>query len=208
MSETSSHPPIPAGWYPHPTMVNTVRYWDGSKWTDQIAPDSTCEPTLTGPPASATQESADGELVRRIKDAKRWTWIVPFVGMMKARKIKQVAPSVGQSVFKRATILQVIYTVVLILLLLVGGKVLIASDYPSAEIERDLIRKNNSGTQETTRLTGSTFPLMKSADCEAIRDIEIGATSDCKVQFDDGTRFSWRVEIVDTAGSIEDYQIP
>jgi hypothetical protein len=28
----------PAGWYPHPSMAGTQRYWDGGKWTDHIAP--------------------------------------------------------------------------------------------------------------------------------------------------------------------------
>jgi len=28
----------PAGWYPHPSMANTLRYWDGQRWTDQVAP--------------------------------------------------------------------------------------------------------------------------------------------------------------------------
>lgn len=31
---------IPAGWYPHPSMADTQRYWDGQKWTDHIAPTS------------------------------------------------------------------------------------------------------------------------------------------------------------------------
>jgi hypothetical protein len=28
----------PAGWYPHPSMADTQRYWDGQKWTEDIAP--------------------------------------------------------------------------------------------------------------------------------------------------------------------------
>lgn len=28
----------PAGWYPHPTMADTLRYWDGDAWTEHIAP--------------------------------------------------------------------------------------------------------------------------------------------------------------------------
>jgi len=28
----------PAGWYAHPTMAGTQRYWDGERWTDNIAP--------------------------------------------------------------------------------------------------------------------------------------------------------------------------
>ncbi len=34
----SSKPKAPAGWYPHPTMAATRRYWDGEAWTDNIAP--------------------------------------------------------------------------------------------------------------------------------------------------------------------------
>lgn len=30
----------PAGWYPDSSMVNTVRYWDGLEWTDDVAPAS------------------------------------------------------------------------------------------------------------------------------------------------------------------------
>lgn len=26
------------GWYPHPSMAQTQRYWDGEHWTDQVAP--------------------------------------------------------------------------------------------------------------------------------------------------------------------------
>jgi hypothetical protein len=28
----------PAGWYAHPTMAATQRYWDGEQWTENIAP--------------------------------------------------------------------------------------------------------------------------------------------------------------------------
>lgn len=31
-------PKAPAGWYKHPSMVDTQRYWDGEAWTDKIAP--------------------------------------------------------------------------------------------------------------------------------------------------------------------------
>lgn len=28
----------PAGWYPDPTRAQTQRYWDGSTWSDHVAP--------------------------------------------------------------------------------------------------------------------------------------------------------------------------
>jgi hypothetical protein len=28
----------PPGWYPDETMSATQRYWDGQRWTDQVAP--------------------------------------------------------------------------------------------------------------------------------------------------------------------------
>ena len=43
-----TEPAIPAGWYAHPTMADTQRYWDGHAWTDHIAPGA--------PPWQRTQE--------------------------------------------------------------------------------------------------------------------------------------------------------
>lgn len=31
-------PPPPPGWYPDPDGANTQRYFDGTKWTDHLAP--------------------------------------------------------------------------------------------------------------------------------------------------------------------------
>jgi hypothetical protein len=35
---TGSTKKAPAGWYPHPKMPGTQRYWDGQHWTDHVAP--------------------------------------------------------------------------------------------------------------------------------------------------------------------------
>jgi hypothetical protein len=35
------HPPpthVPPGWYPDPNGLPTQRWWDGQRWTDQLAP--------------------------------------------------------------------------------------------------------------------------------------------------------------------------
>ena len=34
----TAQPLPPAGWYPLPSMVATQRYWNGTAWTDHIAP--------------------------------------------------------------------------------------------------------------------------------------------------------------------------
>ncbi len=41
----------PAGWYPHPEMASTMRYWDGQAWTDHIAPASAAPSTSPAPSA-------------------------------------------------------------------------------------------------------------------------------------------------------------
>ena len=40
----------PAGWYPHPSMASTLGYWDGTHWTDQVAP---AQQTATRAPATS-----------------------------------------------------------------------------------------------------------------------------------------------------------
>jgi hypothetical protein len=38
MSEQPHAALPPAGWYPHPEVAGTQRYWDGTRWTDHVAP--------------------------------------------------------------------------------------------------------------------------------------------------------------------------
>lgn len=37
---------LPPGWYERPSMHNTLCYWDGKDWTDQVAP---AAPASSGP---------------------------------------------------------------------------------------------------------------------------------------------------------------
>lgn len=50
-----------AGWYRHPTMANTQRYWDGTAWTDHIAPGLPAPPTAHAGSAVAAAVRADDE---------------------------------------------------------------------------------------------------------------------------------------------------
>jgi hypothetical protein len=45
-------PTTPAGWYPHPSMAQTRRYWDGAQWTSHIAP--AVDGPESSPPAPIT----------------------------------------------------------------------------------------------------------------------------------------------------------
>ena len=49
-----SAPRAPAGWYPHPSMAATRRYWDGAQWTEHVVPDD----GVQGPPASSGADDA------------------------------------------------------------------------------------------------------------------------------------------------------
>lgn len=48
----------PAGWFPDPEMANTLRYWDGSRWTDHRAP-ATTSPGV-GSPTRPTHRGSTG----------------------------------------------------------------------------------------------------------------------------------------------------
>ena len=46
----------PAGWYPHPSMTGTLGYWNGEKWTEQVAP-------MAGGAVQAPPQSVNGALL-------------------------------------------------------------------------------------------------------------------------------------------------
>jgi len=48
------------GWYPHPSMIDTRRYWDGEGWTTHIAP---AEATHTVQVIEAGRQKHDDNLV-------------------------------------------------------------------------------------------------------------------------------------------------
>jgi hypothetical protein len=56
-AQSNPSPPSPdvsSGWYPDPDRPHSQRYWDGNKWTDQIAPLASAEvlkPSKTATPA-------------------------------------------------------------------------------------------------------------------------------------------------------------
>lgn len=60
----NDQPERPAGWYPHDTMADTVRYWDGASWTGQVAPArgtgaASVAAAPTGPESAATKPGPD-----------------------------------------------------------------------------------------------------------------------------------------------------
>lgn len=59
----------PAGWYPHPTMAATQRYWDGSAWTDNIAPANT----------TARREPVDEKKLKKVAWGISLAFLLPVV---------------------------------------------------------------------------------------------------------------------------------
>lgn len=65
---SSSPPSVPAGWYGDPDGTGNQRYWNGTAWTDSIAP-----PTTAAPSAAAPAPSAPAPSQRSHTDAYVWT---------------------------------------------------------------------------------------------------------------------------------------
>lgn len=61
-------PKAQAGWYAHPSMVDTQRYWDGEHWTDNIAPVAASQPLWA--PAQAKSQGA------RVLGLPIWVWVL------------------------------------------------------------------------------------------------------------------------------------
>ncbi|GAA1958574.1 G5 domain-containing protein [Microbacterium deminutum] len=67
-----------AGWFPDPLDPSRLRYWDGARWTEQLAP---LAPATSTPPVAAT-------LPKRARRVPVWAWILiallalPFVALL------------------------------------------------------------------------------------------------------------------------------
>ena len=53
MSGADAAPAAPRGWYPHPDMGGTERYWNGTAWTGEVRP--------WAPPPSMPTQAAPAE---------------------------------------------------------------------------------------------------------------------------------------------------
>jgi TM2 domain-containing membrane protein YozV len=53
-------PPPPPGWYPDPSGAPTQRYFDGTRWTEQLAPFSAPIPPVTWPAAPMNWPAVQG----------------------------------------------------------------------------------------------------------------------------------------------------
>lgn len=51
MDEQQAPATTPPGWYPDPKLAGTQRYWDGQRWTDNVAP------LVMAPPRPASSDS-------------------------------------------------------------------------------------------------------------------------------------------------------
>lgn len=74
----ASEPTAPAGWYADPTMVGTQRYWDGSSWSDHVAP-GIPQPVAA---AAAVPAAADGPSDGVIVAGWITAVVLPIVGFI------------------------------------------------------------------------------------------------------------------------------
>jgi hypothetical protein len=128
----------PAGWYPDPSVLDQLRYWDGSAWSVHTSP----KPVPRFPLGNVTWQppTQDATFVRQMSGYSRWTgvaWIVlgglqilslfgivagawnVFAGVRRIRfaeRIKERAPSVPQAVEGLAG-----YVIIGVVNLLLGG---------------------------------------------------------------------------------------
>lgn len=84
-------PAARAGWYPHPTMAETQRYWDGFRWTDHIAPGLPA--SRGGGTAASPASDHTGLIVAGIVTAV----VIPFIGFIIGCVLlsKKPGPGVG-----------------------------------------------------------------------------------------------------------------
>lgn len=68
-TEPIQRPAAPPGWYPHPSMAGTQRYWDGARWTDHVAPMAP-----TAPPQPAWMVDA-----KTTANLELWGWLGAFL---------------------------------------------------------------------------------------------------------------------------------
>ncbi|WP_323644216.1 DUF2510 domain-containing protein, partial [Escherichia coli] len=80
---TDTAPPaasIPAGWYADPGNVASQRWWDGTQWTDHVAPGPTGVAAYGSPQAAAQLKAPEGTSWNT-----PWIWLVlglPMLGLV------------------------------------------------------------------------------------------------------------------------------
>ncbi|GAA3922946.1 Ltp family lipoprotein [Microbacterium invictum] len=83
MSEYNNTPALPpAGWYLDPHDTARQRYWDGARWTEQVAaPDAAATPPSTESP-SAVGAAAAVVSTRRLPKLTWWQWALGALGTL------------------------------------------------------------------------------------------------------------------------------
>lgn len=208
MPSSSAHPPIAAGWYPHPDMAQTLRYWDGSEWTDKIAPVMGAVPATPTPPLvpqvtspAPVRPPAPARYDQRwIDDATTsallWGVFFPPAGLLKSRKVRRLASGAGDLADytrKKAN------TVLIVALAswavwIVGGVLSVAasgligaSAYTGDEVADGLIADWN----DLARINGQT--TMSSADCDDIPASDPTEVANCQVTMSSGQEVQFQV---------------
>lgn len=75
-----------AGWYPDPADASRIRWWDGQKWTEHVAVNSSTQPAspaevASTAPADAPSSSAPTVTVGRNVQTKLTLWAGLFLAI-------------------------------------------------------------------------------------------------------------------------------
>jgi hypothetical protein len=75
-------PAAPRGWYPHPDMASTERYWNGTAWTGEVRP---WLPPPSPPPAAPPPASQQAASIHAVRGGYAVAVLVSLVGLVLGR---------------------------------------------------------------------------------------------------------------------------
>ena len=104
---SSNAPKAMAGWYPHPEMAGTVRYWDGDDWTDQVAPAG-----ASSVPQS-DQSAPQSDQIALIATGWILLFVLPIGGVIVGLALANRRPALGLTMAGLSAIAMIVWLVAL-----------------------------------------------------------------------------------------------
>jgi hypothetical protein len=184
-------PSAPApGWYPHPSMASTQRYWDGARWTDHIAPASSAPTTLR---ETADQQPGSGGLVMAGWPLAVFIPIVGFVIGLVLLTRHQVRAGAGIV----ALSLAMVVALTVVVAALDGDDNTSANPFSAAELDTPYLEGEIESWAKENGVRGRI-----SVDCPNSMPIERGAEYHCIMTAGDGTSVGVTVSVENDDGEV------